>query len=175
MKKRKLRVDRLIFLIEGFVVCIALIIGGVKFILDKQQENRTSTVVKFIKEDTTQQLNVDEFIQYINELEANKKDTDNMKYAGEFRLTAYCNCEECNGIWAWGPTYSGTMPEEGRTIATDPDVIPIGTHVIIDDHEYIAEDTGSAIKGNRIDIFVDTHEGCYADWCNGNRDVYILE
>ena len=48
------------------------------------------------------------------------------------------------------------MPKVGRTIAVDPDVIPLGSVVLIDGKEYIAEDTGGAIKGNIIDMFVGT-------------------
>ena len=78
---------------------------------------------------------------------------------GEFRLTAYCPCEICCGKWSqYGLTASGTVPEEGRTIAVDKHVIPLGESVTIDGVEYIAEDTGSAIKGNRIDIFFDDHQ-----------------
>lgn len=78
---------------------------------------------------------------------------------GEFRLTAYCPCEICCGKWSqYGLTASGTVPEEGRTIAVDKHVIPLGETVTIDGVEYIAEDTGSAIKGNRIDIFFEDHQ-----------------
>lgn len=38
----------------------------------------------------------------------------------------------------------------------DPDVIPLGSEVMIDGHIYIAEDTGGAIKGKKIDMFVGT-------------------
>lgn len=55
-------------------------------------------------------------------------------------------------------TATGTTPMSGRTIAVDPSVIPYGTEVVIDGHTYIAEDCGGAIKGNRIDIAVETHE-----------------
>ena len=48
------------------------------------------------------------------------------------------------------------MPEIGRTIAVDPEVIPLGSEVMIDGKVYIAEDTGGAIKGNKIDLFVGT-------------------
>jgi 3D (Asp-Asp-Asp) domain-containing protein len=51
-------------------------------------------------------------------------------------------------------TASGTVPEVGRTIAVDPSVIPLGSVVVIDGHEYRAEDTGGAIKGHVIDVFV---------------------
>ena len=53
---------------------------------------------------------------------------------------------------------TGTVPKEGRTIAVDPKVIPYGSIVYIQDYGYfIAEDCGGAIKGNRIDLFFDSH------------------
>ncbi len=76
---------------------------------------------------------------------------------GTFTLTAYCPCEKCCGKTD-GITSTGTIAEQGRTIAVDPDVIPYGTVVIINGNEYIAEDCGGAIKGNEIDIFFDNHE-----------------
>lgn len=56
-------------------------------------------------------------------------------------------------LWA-----QNTIPTADRTVSVDPDVIPLGTVLIIDGHEYIAEDTGSAVKGNVIDIYFDSHE-----------------
>lgn len=56
-------------------------------------------------------------------------------------------------------TSRGTVPKEGRTIAVDPNVIPYGSIVYIQDYGYfIAEDCGGAIKQNRIDIFTASHE-----------------
>lgn len=77
---------------------------------------------------------------------------------GRFKLTAYCTCEKCCGQWADGITYSGTQATAGRTIAVDPDVIPLGSTVYIDGTEYIAEDIGGAIKDNRIDVLLPTHQ-----------------
>lgn len=57
-------------------------------------------------------------------------------------------------------TATGTVPTTNRTIATDPNVIPSGTHVMINGQEYIAEDTGGAIKGNRVDIFMESESVC---------------
>lgn len=69
-----------------------------------------------------------------------------------FKITAYgADCEGCTGH-----TYTGTEPQIGRTIAVDPDVIPLGSTVLINGKEYIAEDTGGAIKGNIIDMYVGT-------------------
>ena len=86
----------------------------------------------------------------------------------EVEASAYCDCRECCGIWAdKRPTdengkpivYTATMTvaKQGRTIAVDPTVIPLGAEVEIDGHTYVSEDTGSAIKGNRVDIYFDTH------------------
>lgn len=90
--------------------------------------------------------------------------SDNETYEGvfvneeEFKITHYCNCHICCGRWAGGPTASGTYPSSNRTVAVDPDIIPLGTRILIDGVEYFAEDTGSAIKGNRIDIYCNSHQ-----------------
>ena len=96
-------------------------------------------------------------------------------YLGEFYLTAYCNCEKCCGKWAGGPTASGVMPQSDWTIAVDPSVIPLGSKVMINGHTYCAEDTGFAIKGNKIDIYVDNHEDCYNENYNGVFSVYLIK
>lgn len=74
----------------------------------------------------------------------------------EMVLTAYCSCAKCCGK-SDGITASGTKAKQGRTIAVDPRYIPYGTEVVIDGVTYIAEDCGGAIKGNRIDLFFDSH------------------
>ena len=76
---------------------------------------------------------------------------------GSYEITHYCKCTRYCGKND-GITATGTQATAGRTIAVDPKVIPLGTAVIIDGHPYIAEDTGGAIKGNKIDIFCDSHE-----------------
>lgn len=75
--------------------------------------------------------------------------------AETFTATAYCNCRKCCGKWADGKTASGTTPEQGRTIAVDKKVIPLGSTVLVDGVEYIAEDTG--VRGKHIDIYFDSH------------------
>lgn len=77
----------------------------------------------------------------------------------DYIATAYCGCRKCNGKWTGYPTASGTKMVQGRTIAVDPRDIPLGSKVSIEDMgEYVAEDTGSAIKGNRVDIYFDSHK-----------------
>ena len=79
------------------------------------------------------------------------------RHTETFTITYYCPCEQCCGK-SDGITAIGTIATEGRTIAVDPDVIPLGTTVTIGGHDYIAEDIGGAIKGLHIDIFVNDHE-----------------
>lgn len=77
-------------------------------------------------------------------------------YLGSFRISHYCSCSQCCGPYG-GTTASGAKPVAGRTIAVDRRVISLGSQVSINGHVYTAEDTGGAIKGNRIDIFVSSH------------------
>lgn len=76
---------------------------------------------------------------------------------GEFKLTAYCPCEECSEGWG-RQTASGKTAEAGRTIAVDPNIIDIGSKVKIGNKIYIAEDVGGGVEGDHIDVFFDTHE-----------------
>lgn len=94
-------------------------------------------------------------------------------YLGEFKLTAYCPCSSCCGQWADGITATGTTAKAGRTIAVDPSVIPYGSEVIINGHTYVAEDCGGAIKGNRIDIYFDSHSEAL-EFGIQYADVYIV-
>lgn len=75
---------------------------------------------------------------------------------GTYRLTAYCPCRSCSSSWG-RRTSSGTTATAGRTVAVDTRVIPMGSKLVINGIVYTAEDIGSAVKGNHIDIFFETH------------------
>lgn len=92
---------------------------------------------------------------------------------GNFKLTHYCACELCCDVET-GITATGAPVIEGRTIAVDPKVIPYGTKVIINGHIFTAEDCGGAIKGNRIDIYVNEHAKANALGVK-YADVYLLK
>lgn len=96
---------------------------------------------------------------------------DNPNFYGqpiEFQATAYCE--------TGNPTKSGVYPLVGRTIAVDPKIIPLGSTVIVynKDMELIgifqAEDTGKAIKGQIIDIYMKSESECW-EW--GRQKVYL--
>ena len=85
-----------------------------------------------------------------------------------FEATAYC----------YGSiTKTGTSPVESRTIAVDPEVIPLRSKVHVScetwpevDGVYIAEDTGRLVKGHVIDIYMIDYEQCI-QW--GRRPVEV--
>lgn len=86
---------------------------------------------------------------------AQKKTPDNYQQVLDIKATAYAPGPHDNDQWG-NKTFIGTQVRPG-IIAVDPRVIPLGSRVYIqfpDGHgEYaVAEDTGGAIKGNRIDI-----------------------
>ena len=71
--------------------------------------------------------------------------------------TAYSSAEP--GLSPY--TATGTLCRRG-VIATDPGVIPLGTKVYIPGYGYaVAEDTGGAIVGHKIDIAFDSVAECY--------------
>ena len=80
--------------------------------------------------------------------------------------TAFCPTG-CTGVTATGKDVSKTIYHQGkRIIAVDPNVIPLNTTVNVilqngDQFEAIALDTGGDIKGNRIDILVESRDEAY--------------
>ena len=72
-----------------------------------------------------------------------------------FKITAYCPCAKCCGKQT-GITASGTRATAGRTIAASSQ-FSFGTKLIINGKEYIVEDRGGAIQGNKIDIYMNSH------------------
>jgi uncharacterized protein YabE (DUF348 family) len=73
-------------------------------------------------------------------------------------------------------TATGRMPVRNQgglsTIAVDPSVIPLGSKVYVDGYGYaIAADTGGAIRGNKIDIYLNSSSEC-STW--GVRSVNLL-
>ena len=73
-------------------------------------------------------------------------------------------------------SYMGTKPQVMKTIAVDPSIIPLGSKVYIPEFNklFIAEDTGGKIKGNRIDIYMQTEYQC-KQWGIKDITIYILE
>ena len=78
------------------------------------------------------------------------------------------------GEHGYGITYSGVKVRRDHvsTIAADLKLFPIGTLMYIPGYGYgVVADTGSAIKGRRIDLYFETTKQVYAQW--GKRTVHV--
>lgn len=79
---------------------------------------------------------------------------------------------------AYGVTYSGVKVKRDlySTIAADLNVFPLGTILFVPGYGYgVVADTGSAIKGNRLDLYYETVQDVYNQWGKKTIDVYIVE
>lgn len=105
-------------------------------------------------------------------------DTSELVSLGTYTLYAYCPCPQCCGQWSGGLTASGTVPEEGRTVAADWDVLPAGTELYIEGVGWrVVEDTGAGIDGQALDIYMPSHEAALRFgvqemevWCEQDRE-----
>ena len=78
------------------------------------------------------------------------------------KVSHYCCCVKCCGKDDC-ITYSGVKATPGVTVAVDTSIIPLGSDVLVDYGDgvinyYRADDTGSAIKGNKLDLCVSSHQ-----------------
>ena len=99
-----------------------------------------------------------------------------LTYVGAFSCTAYCAeeyphiCGEGHGI-----TSSGAKALPGVTAAADIRILPYGTVVYIENVGLrVIQDTGSAVKGNKLDVCVNTHEEALSWSGYGSRRVWIV-
>ena len=84
--------------------------------------------------------------------------TAEVECLGNYTITYYCPEKRCSEQWGT-QTSTGVTAQEGVTVAVDPEVIPYGTLLYIEGIGYrIAQDCGGAIKGNKIDVYVNSHE-----------------
>lgn len=94
----------------------------------------------------------------------------------EFYVTATAftaNCNGCSGRTATGINLRANP--NVKIIAVDPSIIPLGTKVYVEGYGYAtAADTGSNIKGNRIDVFFPSKSQAYR-WGKKTVKIKILK
>jgi|HigsolmetaAR206D_1030411.scaffolds.fasta_scaffold06704_2 3D (Asp-Asp-Asp) domain-containing protein len=96
--------------------------------------------------------------------------------------TGYTAGEESTGKSpddpGYGITYSGVHVRRDlySTVAADPSVFPIGTILYIPGYGYgVVADTGSAINGNRLDLYYPTVEDVYEHWGKKKLEVFVIK
>jgi 3D (Asp-Asp-Asp) domain-containing protein len=89
------------------------------------------------------------------------------------RATAYtADCQGCSGTTATGIDLKANP--NTKVISVDPSVIPLGSKVYVEGYGYAtAADTGSAIKGNKVDIFIPNEQDAI-NWGVKNVKLQIL-
>ncbi len=88
--------------------------------------------------------------------------------------TAYtASCKGCSGVTATGIDLIANPNK--KVISVDPSVIPLGTKVWVEGYgNAVAGDTGGAIKGNKIDVFIPSYEEAM-NWGRKTVKVKILD
>lgn len=114
-----------------------------------------------------------------------KRSSQKIASSGKQTIIMRASAYNVEGNEKWGRlTASGTTVRHG-VVAVDPNVIPLGTKLYISGYRSpllpkggfvaVAEDTGGAIKGNRIDIFIDAPTDVLMDFGLQNVKVTILK
>ena len=163
---RKLKTERAIFLVCLIICLIVLVVSGLdaeamQTEIDELRYQNSRQAAQILDKDY--QIEILEIILKNQDLDASEPMGTEPEYIGTFEITYYTAGPESTGKTpdhpAYGITRSGTVVEEGRTIATDWDVLPPGTKVYIDGiGERIVEDTGGAIVDKCIDVYVEDLE-----------------
>lgn len=163
---------------------LALINNDINTINTSANYNSINKAIKNIK-DILPQLTIQSVINTANDaisngesklstLSNNSKDdniSDNVIATYTMEATAYTSSS--NALTATGlkPVYN---PSGISTIAVDPSVIPLGSKVYVEGYGYaIASDTGGAIKGMIIDVYLNSEEAC-TNWGRRNVTVKVL-
>ncbi|WP_306798681.1 PcsB-like coiled-coil domain-containing protein [Oceanobacillus saliphilus] len=128
------------------------------------KENKTITPVKQESKKEVKETKAvpKEEVQEKEEPKAESKEEpkEDKKESKTFTMTstAYtAGCAGCSGVTSTGIDLNKNP--DAKVIAVDPNVIPLGSIVLVEGYGYAtAGDTGGAIKGNKIDVFVPTRQ-----------------
>ena len=179
---KRLKLERLIFLICLIICLLTLVISGLDAeamqteIEELQYQNsRQAAQLR----DKDYQIEILEIILKNQEQDASEPLLYEPEYIGEFEITYYTAGPESTGKTpdhpAYGITRSGTVVEEGRTIAADWNVLAPGSRVYIEGiGERIVEDTGGAIVDKCIDVYVERLEDIPSIGRH-KADVWLIE
>lgn len=158
------------YLIPGLILALIFVTADHYIRQDSNQSNETAEeeIVEIVKNPTAEDgsLPGDDIpaTEYASlQLAPWLEEKEVSSHFATFVVTHYCGCSICCGKWSSGSESDatgalGTKLTPMRSISVDNKIIPLGT-ILTDKNgnKYKAEDTGSAIKGHKIDLFVGNH------------------
>lgn len=158
-RRQRIRANLIGFAVLGLSVCAGALLGaGTAYSITEPVQPANATFRPVVVQTS---------------VEAEEPQEPDLVSIGTFTVYAYCPCEKCCGQWSGGPTASGVMPEEGRTVAADWDVLPAGTEIYIEGvGRRTVEDTGSGITGNTLDLYMDRHQEAL-EWGVQEIEVFV--
>lgn len=139
-----------------------------------QAQSKAAAVSPVAQQQTTQTTKTTETTQTTKTTQTTQTTAPAAAQTLTVEATAYtAYCEGCSGTTATGIDLRANP--DLKVIAVDPSVIPLGSRVWVEGYgEAIAGDTGGAIKGNKIDVFIPDQQGAL-DWGRKTVTVKILD
>ncbi|MET3697564.1 3D (Asp-Asp-Asp) domain-containing protein [Bacillus oleivorans] len=158
-----------------------LIHPGLNLTIFTDVQNNTKIEAESVKTENSAKENTNTETVSLKQTAASKQDTTSQQTNEEPEgkeiivvATAYtASCEGCSGITATGINLKENP--DAKVISVDPSVIPLGSKVYVEGYGYAtAADTGGAIKGNKIDVFIPDYEEA-VQWGRKQVKVTIIE
>ena len=136
------------------------------------QEKREG--IKTVKKRLVSTSSFSQVIDKPHELEQNLQQYPKVRVVATGYYAGYESTGKTPSHPQYGITYSGVKVRRGTysTIAADLRVFPLGTVLYIPGYGYgVVADTGSAIKGYKIDLYFETKKQVYDEW--GKKKVKV--
>lgn len=135
---------------------------GIKLVTYKVKYQNNIEIEKTVLSEEITKEPIDKIVQVKKNVTSRSLSVDRTSSSGTkyFKVTAYCSCSKCCGKKT-GRTASGTKATAGRTVAASSQ-FKFGTKLNINGKTYVVEDRGGAVKGNKIDVYMNSHAAALA-------------
>lgn len=177
----------LLFLLFAVVMFLAFCVK------DKSENNNESFVIQsaekpVVKSEKVETVDLEEDTVVIEKSQVfdcarvcnEQEKSEDITYI-QFKVTAYCSCEKCCGVWAInrpeGKVYGAAGKEliAGYSVAVDRDLYEFGTKFVDEEgNEYEAADVGGAVKGNHLDLYMSDHQEAL-NWGVKTLELAVVE
>ena len=183
--------EKVMFILLFFLFSVAMF--STFCVKDKSENNNESFVIQsaekpVVKSEKVETVDLEEDTVVIEKSQVfdcarvcnEQEKSEDITYI-QFKVTAYCSCEKCCGVWAInrpeGKVYGAAGKEliAGYSVAVDRDLYEFGTKFVDKDgNEYEAADVGGAVKGNHLDLYMNDHQEAL-NWGVKTLELAVIE